>query len=186
MNDENNVDQTGIWRSEMDGASKAVFIQRFTVKVEPDLSIDHSSKHLFWVENTSPFRGEEFWEILHSARAGKTVRKTIQLRRQPLGIQVSRNTLFWTTAGAKGITSCEKETGNNLMNHQLAEFNAQATGFLIINPVTYYEMGKNICTAGALCSHMCIPTPAGYMRCLCPRGCRLLQDKRNCGKTLYL
>ena len=183
-NDGKNLERTGVWRSEMDGAGSSLLVQRFDVKIEPDMSMDHASRLLFWVENTTPFSGEELWEVLHSDLAGKLVSRTIQLRRQPLGIQVAGNTLFWTTSGANRIMSCEKVTGNNLIKHQLRDFNAKATSFLIIQPPSYYQVGKNACATGGLCSHMCIPTPAGYMKCLCPRGCKLLPDGWNCGKTI--
>ena len=166
----------------MDGLDMAVLIHRPNVKNDLDLIIDHTAGLLFWVECEWLFRADRLWEIFRSDLDGKDVKSTVRLQRKPIRIQVLGNWIFWTSVGDNGVTSCDKETANNLMLHTLSDFNATQSDLLVLIPTSSIKTYRHPC-AGSLCSHLCVPTSVGYMRCFCPNGYELMSDGWTCGKT---
>ena len=162
-----------------------------TVLMERDreilrIHIDPTSKSLFWAELVKPVKPDKWWEIHSSDLDGNNVKLVISLKDEPVALGFISNRLFWTNSLKETLGSCEKETGNNLRTHKLRNLNTNSPGFLILNPHSHMQAEKHPCTtaAGALCSHICVPTAAGYMRCLCPFGYKLQSDGWNCGTCL--
>ena len=153
------------------------------------LTIDHSSQSIFWVERPIEFWTRDLYEIYRSDLDGQSVRLAIRLKNDPHQIRVAGNRLFWMDSASwhsgSGNTmfSCDKDTGDNLMAHELQGLDARRE-FVVISPASEVPSGDDPCIPGALCSHMCVSTPAGYLRCLCPTGFQLMSDGWNCGKGL--
>ena len=177
LGDEDGPEFAGIWSGAMDGTSGTLIIPRERDVL--DMTIDTTSKLLFWLEMVL---FELHWEIYNSDFDGNNMKLTIKLRNEPHAFQVWGNHLFWTTVGQESVISCEKTTANNLMTHGLSQLNLEKPNFLIVSPMTGVEERQHPCTAGGLCSHICIPTAVGYMRCICPVGYRLLPDGWTCGE----
>ena len=159
------------------------FQGRFKARKVLDLTVDHFSRLLFWVEWVRlPGRDGDVLEIFHSDMNGRNANLTIRLQKGPVQFQAVGNRLFWTAIGSKWVRSCDKETAN-LMTHGLGNLDESEPNFFIITSKPI-RIEKNPCIPNALCSHICIPTPAGYMRCLCPDGYKLGPDGWTCGEEM--
>ena len=169
----------------MDGSSGVLIIENIIPK---SLTLDHASKLLFWLI-------DKYWdfgvahEIFHSDLHGKNVRSTMRVGKRLQRIRVAGNRLWMMLESReKKILSCDKETGDNLKAHELGfglpEQYEKAGDFVIISEPPVDGTGRDACARHGLCSHMCTPTPSGYMRCLCPTGYKLLSDGWTCGKQL--
>ena len=80
-----------------------------------------------------------------------------------------------------GILGCDKETGDNFRMHELGQHDLWLD-LLVQITAAQVETDRDVCILGALCSHICIPTPSGYARCLCPTGYKLREDGWTCGE----
>lgn len=125
----------------------------------------------------------QHWEILRSDIDGKNVRKVIGLQEEPVRIHVVGDRLFWTSSSGNRVTSCHKETLNNLMTHELPNLSEDREDLIIVSPdpLSAQSGRRHPCRAGRLCSHVCAPTPAGYMRCLCPPTHNISSNGWTCG-----
>ena len=166
----------------MDGSEGTLIIPSKTPKL---VTIDHSSQLLFWVERAGHFTSGYSYQIFHSDLNGKGMRLTISLRSMPYKLGMAGSRVLWTTMGHNTVSSCERGTANNLMTHELSGMNPAKPDFVTVSPISYVQGDPDPCTPGALCSHMCIPTPSGYMRCLCPHGHQLMPNNWTCGESLH-
>ena len=169
----------GIYRGAMDGSDGNRIIPSKFPKL---LTVHHSSQLLFWVERVGHFSSGYSYQIFHSDLDGDGVRLTISLPSMPYKLGVAGSRVYWTTMGHDTLSSCERDTANNFLTYQLPGLNVALTDFVIVRPNPGIQASWDPCIPGALCSDMCIPTPTGYMRCLCPQGHQLLPDNRTCGE----
>ena len=166
----------------MDGSGGAEWI---VPNVMADLiTVDHSSRLLFWTVREDPPGTGSFSGIYFSDINGQSVRLAIGLKMFPSMIQVAGNRLYWVTTDDKVLRSCEKVTGNNLITHELHNWDGSVKRLLVISGGSDIQTGRFPCSEEALCSHICVPTPTGYMRCFCPHGYQLLPDGWTCGEHL--
>ena len=169
----------------MDGSGGVLLIPRFAnVRKQYGLSLDHSelSVRLYWADQiVGPSGAPEHWKIAYSNADGKRVRSTIELRLQPLAIQVAGDRLFWIASGENVVTSCDKETANNLVTHEsYRDLNLPVSNFLVVGPAPFdHGRCKRYVFRG--CSHICIQMPRDEKRCLCPHGDTLMSDGETCG-----
>ena len=166
----------------MDGSGAVAHLIR---NVVADLvTVDYSSRLLFWTASWSnPFltRGWRFWGIYFSDMHGQNVKVAFLGEGQGLdAILVSGNRLFWANKYDKTLSSCDKETGNNFVRHEMRDWDWKTEHLGIDSPTSAIPEGKYPCSKGALCSHICVSTTSGYMRCLCPDGHQLLPDGWTC------
>lgn len=177
---------SAIMRAGMDGSHMELLTLRPKAKAELDLVVDHASRFLFWVEPTDLIPKEQnSWEILRSNMDGGNVTKVIRLREKPTRIHIVGDRLFWTRTGDTFVTGCDKETGNNLKAHDWHHSSESADHLIIVSSKPLSDRPeRHPCSFSQLCSHICVPTPAGYMRCLCPPGYRLMPDGWTCGLKL--
>ena len=112
----------------------------------------------------------------------------IRLSDMPKELKVAAGYVFWsswsTVDNTWSIFSCDKSSGNGLELHVskgIPSFGRVVNFDVILQ--TPQDSNSNIC-GGGLCSHICIPTIAGYMRCVCPKGFRLGSDGWTCGNDL--
>ena len=127
------------------------------------------SRQLFWVVQLSSPETGDFWGTNYSDMEGKNVKFSISVLKPPILIHPAGNKLYWISWQDKVLRCCEKETGNNLMSYTFEDWDSKVQHFIIIDRDATIHVGRNPCEK-ALCSHICVPTPAGYMKCLCPDG----------------
>ena len=162
----------------MDGLDRILIIPSKKPKL---LAIDHPSQLLFWAERRGHFSTCYSYEIFHSDLDGRDIGLTIRLQDAPYRISVEGGRLLWTVIGSGTLSSCNKESGNNLMTHPLADMKIVHTDFAVISPDPPTETAKDLCVSDGICSHLCVPTLSGYMRCLCPSGYKLMSNNWTCG-----
>ena len=112
----------------------------------------------------------------------------ISLSDLPQEIKVVDGYVFWSSWSPSkntwSIFSCEKGSGNRLEQHVSTKVDPRGPtvtfDVLFQNPEH-----SNICSGG-LCSHICIPSIAGYIQCACPVGFRLRSDGWTCGIYLFI
>ena len=171
----------GLWRGGIDGSGPVLLGYIGNASL---LALDESSQLLFFVETVNLFGRERVWDICYYIVEESKRKCTIRLLTRPIRIRVVGNRVFWVSVGDRVVKSCDKVTANNLMTHDVGVLNGNITDFLIISPTASKNNSRintDICASGALCSHICVPTPAGYLRCLCPQGYTLMSDGWNCG-----
>ena len=66
------------------------------------------------------------------------------------------------------------------MTHRLHDWDGNVKSLVIFSAGATVGVGRNNCSDPSLCSHICVPTPAGSVRCLCPDGYLALPDSKNC------
>ena len=171
----------------MDGSNRTLILRRHMVgRVVIDLQVDPISRLLFRAEQVKLFPGKQIWEIIHSDLDGNNENLTVALQKRPIRIRIAGNRLFWISADDMSVSSCHKQTADGLTAEKLPDLDTSVTDFLVITPnSSTQETESDPCTTGALCSHICVPTPAGYMRCLCPHDYKLQSDGWNCGNYLH-
>ena len=105
----------------------------------------------------------------------------------PEQIKPTDGYVFWsswsTSKNTWSIFRCEQRSGNGfelLESKAITPLLDRIVNFDVIIQAPHHS---NIC-GGGLCSHICIPTTAGYMRCACPVGFQLRSDGWTCG-TLF-
>ena len=180
-----------IWMSGMDGSDVTKVIPNVTAAL---LTIDHSTQLLFWLERKAavrPWGRMEYYAIFHCQLNGKGIKRTTVLSHPPSRLRLAGSKLFWldkTSFLQNVLVSCDKRNGSNLQAHALYGAQASVVDFLILEPTTttvssgtqseYYDR----CIPDALCSHMCVPSATGYMRCFCPLQYELGADGWTCGE----
>ena len=146
-----------------------------------DITVDRTSKLLWW---RTVGKDRRTIQLFYSDLDGRNVRPAMKLHGTGGRIRVTGSRLWMYISSfrhrTRGILSFDKLTGDNLRVYEL-ELADGLTDFLILNGPTHVQKDKDFCISGALCSHMCVPTPSGYMRCLCPTGYRLTSNERTCG-----
>ena len=170
----------GIWRGDMDGSAGSLLIPKVHLS---SLTLDHASELLFWL---GPGFGTREIGLFYSDLNGNNVRQNDRLGSANGRIRVAGNRVWITSFSyryllQRRILSCDKETGDNVKTLELGK--EPVTDFSIPISAAQVQTGKDVCILGSLCSHMCIPTPSGYMRCLCPTGYGLMEDGWTCGEN---
>ena len=167
----------------MDGSERALIIQSKFPKL---LTVDHSSRLLFWVERLGHFSTGYSYQIRHSDLDGEGIKLTISLPNLPYKLALAGSRVFWTTAGYSTLSSCERDTANDFVQYKLSGMNSFKPNFLMVSTSSgIHSAGNDPCIPDALCSHMCIPSPTGYMRCLCPQGHTLMPNNWTCREWLF-
>ena len=179
----------GIWMSGMDGSNITRIIPNVRAAL---LTIDHASQLLFWVEEkmlTFCSRESPFPVIYRSDVNGKGISWTNLLNNHPSGLRIVGSRVFWldkVTFSRSTLTSCEGGEVMGEITHELNDAEADVADFLIIQPTVNSSIptegnDNDYCIPDALCSHICIPSATGYMRCFCPMGYKLGPDGWTCG-----
>ena len=110
--------------------------------------------------------------------------RLIRLVDMPEQIKATDGFVFWSSWSVStkkwSIFSCEQRSGNGF---ELLESRPNVPWGRIVHfdVMSKYPDHRNIC-GGGICSHICIPTTAGYMRCACPEGFQVRSDGWTCGK----
>lgn len=185
--------QPGIWMGGMNGLNVTRIISNVAAGF---LTFDPSSQLLFWVE--SRFVGGSssetlVYDIVHGSVDGKSRSRTIGLTHPPIQLRVAGSRLFWlhtkSFPSRGAVISCEKLNGSHLRRHKLNGQEGNISVDFLIIPAVSSEVdakgGDHICNPAALCSHICVPSVTGYMRCLCPWGYRLKPDGWTCGEQRH-
>lgn len=178
-----------ILRSHMDGtvhraSTNFSFVVR-TVAVDQDDGLLYfagkGSSHYLGQSRPTPDNRISYCDF-----ESNTHSRLIQLSDMPEQIKAMDSYVFWSSWSASentwSIFSCEKKSGNGLEQHASGAI-APWGRIVHFDILSRNPQSSNICS-GSLCSHICIPTVARYMRCACPMGFKLRSDGWNCG-TLF-
>ena len=175
-----NSTRNGIWRGAMDGSDP--YVAQIAPNVNATLiTLDFSSRKIFWVECRSSDEQQISWGIFFSSMDDFNVTLSIEVILEPQLLRIVGKKQFWINSD-KVLISCDKETGNNLRTHDLLGWDQNINLIEIISESSTLPTARSPCSKGSLCSHMCVPSTTGYMRCLCPDGFRLRSDGWNCGQ----
>lgn len=156
------------------------------------LTIDHYSDLLFWLQwpEFNPYRPR----IMSSDPDGQKIRLLIELYQWPEQLRVDRQRICWiqdisnSSWKKKVAFCCDKVTAVHLTEHQIPGLQSwvnldEDIIQKLITQNSSIEVTQLLpCKDERLFSHLCVPTPANYMRCLCPTGFQLLSDGWTCGK----
>ena len=184
----------GITTCGMDGSGLKVIVQDTYVYA---LAVDQHSASLYWAHKVY----EEVVEgrpvspqlkIYKSDLDGKKVKRVIVADyNHLLGLSVSGDWLYWWDTMNKSqirLFSCNKKNANDLSLH---EVQVAPSGTPDVDRLHLFLLHahppkpKGPCN-DQLCSHICVPSPNGYMRCLCPPGFSLMSNGWSCGKSTAL
>ena len=188
------VEGLQIWIADMDGRDRRIMNNRHDEIV--DLTVVHSTHFVYWIQRWWDAE-MQYWNIARVKHPAE-VYTVITLSKNPIRLRIAGNRMFWLTFGENYVSSCDKLDASHLKTQELRDFNANVTDFLVIPPSANTEDGDeneeededkdtedlpdDPCTAGSLCSHICVPTPTEYMRCVCPDGYQLLPDGWTCSE----
>ena len=175
-----------IYRGHMDG-SICEHLRISTTGSVIALHVDQSSNALYFVTSTVvKGRGTPSFQIAHAGLDGQNAQVLVRLAEEVKQLQTAGNHIFWLSNSTQTLFSCRKTSADGLKKHEFKSGKGQGLSqFYLIHSDTQPTKREmiNPC-AGNLCSHICVPTPTGYMRCLCPAGLELLPDGWTCSPPL--
>ena len=135
------------------------------------LAVDQQSGWLYW------FQGKT---VNFSKLDGQKAAMLIRLAERVRQLRAAGDHVFWLSNSSRQLFSCRKLNANGLKRHEMESSEAgRFDNFYVLHSNNWPETGINPC-GGQLCSHICVPTPTAYMRCLCPHGLELLLNGRTC------
>ncbi|KAL8625952.1 hypothetical protein ACOMHN_012544 [Nucella lapillus] len=166
-----------IERANYDGTNRQVIVSS-NLTWPNALALDLSHHKLYWVDSSNMYSDK----IEVSDMFGN-----------------HRSTIFTASAGAHffGMAYYNNQlylSDWNETSHEIKRVNVDGTGMTLIGPSTFgrindvhvhVDSNPAVNTACSNnrggCSHICVPTPGGGSKCLCPDGLILQTDHRTCG-----
>ena len=185
----------GIASSGMDGSDLKPVLENLDVRA---LTVDQNSASVYWIATCCEANFYSEKPKIQMARIYKGDLQSDRLRGLRvmqmdyplvLGLTVADTWLYWWDTPDLSLTQmrlfrCNKSSANHMSLHEVHIEQSRTPDvdrlFLFL-PHSHPPKPKGPCTS-LLCSHICAPSPTGYMRCLCPAGFSLMLNGWSCGK----
>ncbi|CAL4163118.1 unnamed protein product, partial [Meganyctiphanes norvegica] len=151
-----------IERSGLEGSERRAIIRPPNVQWPNGLTIDYSTKRLFWVDgrlnsiSSAKLDGSNIEVILYSQ----------QVLRLPYSISVFEDRIYWTDWSKFALFSADKFTGVDIKNITAGHMLESPKVVHVYHPYRQ-PPGDNVC-AFSTCSHMCTRSLIGTALCVCP------------------
>ena len=169
-----------IFSGYMDGSNCRQLETSMTGTAVIALHVDQGSNSLYWVSTTRSIRGSSSFQIFYATLGSQNPQVLIRLADYVKQLRTAGNRVFWLSSASRQLFSCRKVSADGFKRHEFRRGEAEMVdNFYETHAGNQPTMMAYPC-AGNLCSHICVPTPTGYMRCLCPAGLELLSNGKTC------
>ena len=165
----------------MDGSDLKPVVENVYVQA---LTVDQEAALLYWLDGSYSEAGTTNLKvIMYSGLNGENTQRLMMMEHthDVLGLSIVGSWIYWweeLDSNQLRLFKCNARNGNDIGFQDIII--EQHNRFLFL-PHSLPTKSKGPCI-GQLCSHICVPSPNGYMRCLCPTGYALKPNGWSCGK----
>ncbi|KXJ05767.1 Low-density lipoprotein receptor-related protein 6, partial [Exaiptasia diaphana] len=159
-----------IERSSMDGSFRQVLVWGSKIRRPSGLTIDYDQDIVYWVD----LRRDSIWNMDLN---GGNQKKLVSRLKQPLGLSVFGELLYWADRNKNIIQSAYKTNGTNIKQKTLLTKPRDVQVFSSERQST-----GGVCEANGGCADLCLAISSKRKRCACSLG-SLSSDKRSCLST---